>query len=926
MDRVFRGVIMKKKMLIICSVVALVITTLSTIGYWQLKNRLPQLLELTMKAARAKGVSISFQQVVPPQGAIIDLKNLKISGKTLGLSAHIDSLKLQTSWKPSFPPLSLTLLLHHPVILKSTNYDTIETDQEVADPSTAQPPPSWLAAVLIVCPIKISVTDLEALPWGLKKASGSVTTKDLSLSWSEGANWTLLQHVEVTEWAEPKLSIVPTITTDGLIALQPHQASMSKTTVAVGPFKIQASGKYDLKNQKWALDLEMPTISFRPTELSPFAAAVKGLKSAEGSVYFRLSSQGLGSDPNSIYSDGELRAEKVSITTERDDVEGKINLNLSSNFSKKESLVIDADLDINLDDSSLTVEKKFRKPRKTPLNGHFSITGKNDQFLIQNGKINFNNLMATFKGSVLNGPKLSTKIDTSIAKTSLKGWEQFIPSLTNVRTAGYFEGDISYSGTIDNWKQATIDLSMKAKDVEVPILKDWLGKNDLSISGIARVDSETRISISQGALKTLLTDTALNLSDNQIVYSDVFSKTAGTPMSAKLNIKSNAQDAQIKNGAFVLGPLHGSIEGKITDLTDPKAQLKLRFGNVAIKDLVALSPMMKDSSLRILTGELSSTTTITGPLLSKETAPTVKLDASLSKADINWAAEPNQNPLEMRNIRGHLSSTANASGMTELKMDAVELKVFNGTLGMKMQCKGGLSDSRCSNQITVRHLAADKAIEFMSPKSAGLVKGKIDSEFSSDFRGFKPEGVQKTLVGKGRFTLTDGEFNTINLIEKPLENLKKVPIISNLINNNVRNQPIKQTTGEFEIREGKTVFSQIKMTSPYFDLTSPSLTVDMNKNISAKMNWIPKESILSRSALDIIRDDSGRPSVPIIIQGPANSPSITVDEAYLQSRLTNYTKRAAETQAKRGLSDLKNKVENSIQQQFKKGIEGLFRK
>lgn len=915
---------MKKKLITLCSLIVITFTAFSVICYWQVRTRLPELLKMALESARAKGIDISFQQMVPPQDAVLDLRELKLRGQALPVAVSADSIKVRISIRPSLRPLSITLAINHPSIMAQEMEKPQEIERVSNQPS--QKPPALLATALLLCQLRIDVSDLEAVPWGIKKAHGSISTRDLSFSWSNWPSLTIEQHLELVSLTHPKLSLLPKMTSEGLTTFQYPTLTMTKTNTSIGPIQIRTEGKYDLITQKWNLDLEMPKISFNPSELSQLATAIEGLKSAQGSIYFRLSSQGLGSDLNSVYSDGELKADQVNLEINRKDLAGNVALNISTTFAKKDALVIDSNFNLNLDDSLILIENKFKKPRKTPLNAHLTISGKNDQFLIQNGELNFNNLAAKFKGSILNGPKVSTKIDVSVAKTSLSGWEQFVPSLTDVKASGFFQGDITYAGTLDNWKLATIDLALKAKDIEFPILKDWISNKELTLSGSTKINTETKISISQGSLRTMTTNTDLNFTQNQIAFSDMFSKPSGVPLSAKVNVKSSATEAQIQDSSIVLGAVHGTLNGKISNFLNPVAQLKLKTAAVPCKELLPFSPLLKEYPVRLIRGTVETNGSVSGPLLSKTTLPVIKLDATIAKLDFDYQTDTKSSVLEVRELQGKLGSTFGANGLSEIKLDPFNFRLFQGELGMKLSCKGPLSSTKCTQRLDIKHLAADRALEFMSPKSKGLVRGKIDSHFEGEFTGLNSDAVKKTLVGAGSVTLHDGEFMAVNLIEKPIESLKKLPLISNMVHHNVNNQPIKQTTANFQFKDGKTVFSDLKMSSPYFDLSSKVLTIDTDQNLFAKLNWIPKESALGRQVVDMLKDESGTPSVPLTVSGPLTQPVVSIDEGIIQARLANHAKKVAEAAANRGLSDFKNKVGNSIEKQLKKGIEGLFKR
>ncbi len=917
---------MKKKLFLFISISIVSSGLLLSLGYWQLKSKLPTLLKMVLAEAHTKGINVSFQQVIPPQDSLLDLTQVKISGQNSTYSVTVDSLKIKTSLKPKWPPIALSILLNHPTILTNTNLPNIESPPLERKPDETRKNPRWLAAALLMAHFKLELIDIEALPWGIKKTDFSISTNGISLGKGPLPLLQAEHRLHIKDFSSSKLPTLPNILITGAVNYEHPAAHFLTTKVSIGPVTLQASGKYDISSTKWNLDVEIPQSNIKQVDLLKQNSSIKGLKSAEGTIYLKASSQGLGSEINSIYTEGELRAEKVKLFMESPKITGPISIDINSTFKKTAALIFNGSLDLNLDDSSLLIENKFRKPAKIPLNAHLKISGNNEEYRIEEGNIKFHNLKTDIQGIVLNGPKITTRLQASIGTTSLQGWEQFIPSLLNIKTQGDIEGNLTYSGAINDWKSASVELNIKAKDVEVPMAKEWISNKEVSLSGTAKLNSDTQISYSQGALKTLNTNTQLNLTESKFGYSDLFVKPNGTPMSAHLIISSTTKEAQVKNSTLVLGPIRGTIQGKIANFSAPVAQLKLQTSPLEAKEALFLSPILKATQIKIIRGTLTSKASLTGPLLSKEKLPNINIETQINRLSLDYPQESSVKPLHIRDMQGLLSSTLASGGLTQLKLEPLSLKVFNGTLLMKLDCKGDIKTARCDQKVDVTQLAADQFLEFMSPKAKGLVSGKLTADIDGQFTGLSLETLKKSITGKGTFLLSEGQFNTINLIEKPLESLKKLPIIANLINQAPRNQAIKETHGHFELKDGKIIFSNLKMNSPYFDLISPMATLDMDQKIYSKISWIPKEILISRNVLEMIRDEKGKPSISVIIQGNISQPSISLDENALQYRLTNYAKQIAEEKANRAISNLKKKYGNEMQERLKKSFGGIFKK
>ena len=917
---------MRKKIIKISAIALCVLSTLLVVGYWQLKSRLPDALKFGIEQARSRGVDISFEQIIPPQDSVIDLKNVKISAKQSPISTTIDSLKIKVSPSLSIRPLNVVILLNHPSVLKvPAAPETNPAKSETAAPQIAEPP-LWMALAFALSPLKIMITNLEAVPWGVHSADIKIQSTGPSFSWSQPISWTLYHELELKDWALPKLPKGPKIMTAGSFNLEYPLVKLSSATLFFGPIRIQALGKYDLKSQKWGLDFEIPKNNISNWIKSNEVSPIPGLKSADGSISLRASTQGLGSDLNSIYTEGMLKAEHVELIVETPKLSGNIALNIDSTFSKSDSLVLNGEVDLNMDKTQISIDKIFEKTKQIPLNANLKISGKNDQFRIEQGDFNFHNLKAKIQGTVLNGPKITSQLQATLDKTSLQGWEQFLPFLPNIKTRGIIEGGITYAGTADDWKAASVDLSLKAKEVEIPILKEWIPNKELQITGTSKLNSDTKISFSNGQLKTLITKTQITLTDSNIAYSDMFMKPKGTPLSASINVSSNSKEASLKDSFFNLASIRASLEGKVSNFTKPSVDLRVSTNSVELKELQKLVPLSEKSQVKVSSGFVSSKASLNGPLLTKGQLPRIKFETSITKASFDLPPQTQQSAIQVRALGGSITGLLSEGDLAEFKMEPINFSVFNGSVGLRMLCRSQTKTLKCQQTITGSKISATHFLEFMSPKARGILDGNLSGDFDGSFTGTSAEEIKKSLTGHGSFVLNDGNLNTFNLIERPLENLKKFPPVANLINQAPRNQTIKETRARYELTGGKLVFIDLKMNSPYFDLTTPQVSIDMDQKIYSKVIWTPKESLLKKQILDMVRDETGKPAIPLLVEGSISSPSISLEENTVEKRLTGYAKKILEEQANRALSDIKNNQLNAAKEKLKKSFEGLFKR
>jgi hypothetical protein len=191
--------------------------------------------------------------------------------------------------------------------------------------------------------------------------------------------------------------------------------------------------------------------------------------------------------------------------------------------------------------------------------------------------------------------------------------------------------------------------------------------------------------------------------------------------------------------------------------------------------------------------------------------------------------------------------------------------------------------------------------------------------------GMTPEEIKKSTKGGGNFALNDGEIKTLKLSQKPLEALKAVPAFSGSIQKTAWEEKLQKIAGAFSVQDGKILLSNMILQSGPFDAETSQVSLDFDQNISAKLAWIPKESLISGGTLEMLKDEKGRPSIPLSISGNIKSPKVSLDGDVVQDRLKQYAMRKLEAEKNRVVEEAKQKAQQEIQNQLKSGLQGLFK-
>lgn len=252
-----------------------------------------------------------------------------------------------------------------------------------------------------------------------------------------------------------------------------------------------------------------------------------------------------------------------------------------------------------------------------------------------------------------------------------------------------------------------------------------------------------------------------------------------------------------------------------------------------------------------------------------------------------------------------------------LQVDPLNVHTFGGAVTTKT-----VWDGRKEVPVATVNLKADKvdANQFVgnwSDKARDLIFGRLNTDIQLSFSGLTPEEIKKSAKGGGGFTLNDGQIKTLRLTEKPVEALQKIPGLTSLKNNGVE-EKLQQMVGSFKLQDGKINLSDLVMRSNLFDAQTTELGVDFDLNLSGKLVWFPKEGLIAGNLLEMIKDDAGRPSLPLTLGGALTSPSIAVDTSMIAGRIQ-------QNAARKVSAEVKQKFQSEVEQKLKQGLQGLFK-
>lgn len=261
----------------------------------------------------------------------------------------------------------------------------------------------------------------------------------------------------------------------------------------------------------------------------------------------------------------------------------------------------------------------------------------------------------------------------------------------------------------------------------------------------------------------------------------------------------------------------------------------------------------------------------------------------------------------------------------KLSVQPMSFNAFGGFISSDTDWDGTKEQPTTIQSLKVTGVDANKFLTSYSPKAKDVVLGKLNTDFKLIFSGMKPDEIQSSMKGKGDFALLDGTLKTIRFTTDPMTALKKVPLIGNHITKTDWDERFNDVKGAFAVENGKLLISNIIFNSPFFEARSQNATVGFDQSLNASVVVTPKESMLPPTIADIIRDENGKPSLPITITGNVQSPAVGLDTSILVPRTKNYLARQADKEKERALSEIKNKATEQTQKLIKGVGKGLFK-
>lgn len=996
-------------------------------AFFYLKTHLKDLLGIAQKALQKQNISFTFETVESPSvGLSLVLGKPGIQGSTLPISLQAERLSISLGVSPSWPPLALkmeftkTEILTHSAVLPS------------ATPPTAIPTDSGVLKILgSLAPLfqfKVNIEDLTAISFGIEHLSLKAQASGFRLS------PTGLHHFRVDhDLSIQKISQAPWLLglhTKGTFTYHDGIITSTDLHAGVGPFLVHINALYDLHSQNWSSKLSIPKAALSQTSQAVNLKALNWVKPESGEVFANIEASGLGSDTKSIRTKGTIRLENASADLTHPSAKGKVSLSLYSTFSKETEWILDVKTNVDMTELGIVHEDTFSKERGIPLRFSANIKGNEDVLSFPAAEVFFHNLHASSEGTYSEKAK-SLNIRFKVSPTSLAGWEKFFPKYSNIHTQGNLEMEGAFNGELAHWEKGTLNLNLNAQKVKIPLLKSWVSRKDLQLEGIVDLTSLTKLELSQSAIRSLSTQTEIDLKETTVSYSEMFYKKQGTPLAANLLLQSSANKAEIRKADLLLGTIRANARGTVDNFSNPSVNLKVETVPFNLIELLSFLPSAKSKAVTQVQGMVGIKANLMGPLLSKEgprvsgvldlrqlaaiyelddtkkkihlsnlttliqftkeTANTNRFYAvfphtqltgafdikSFSTPELTFSLQSNQfqltdfydlpkgqgippgavpipishskskkendfrsNPLipkakikgtvAFKNTDlGYMKTDALTANITLdsllLQINPFMMHAFGGKVTSVTEWNGRSQIPVIKQTLKVDNVNASQFIGSYTDKAKDVLDGSFSTDMEITFSGMEAEEIKKSLLGTGTFSLKEGHIKTVRFTKQPMESLKKIPLIGRGITKTDWDEKLNDANGSFQLKEGKLLLSNLILHTPYFDAKATNVSVDMNQNLQAKLLWFPKSNLISEETLEVLKDEQGAASLPLLLTGTLTTPQLSLDASIVQDRLKAYAGRKVEAEKTKAVNEIKKRTEEEIKKKLGTGLGNIFK-
>jgi hypothetical protein len=500
------------------------------------------------------------------------------------------------------------------------------------------------------------------------------------------------------------------------------------------------------------------------------------------------------------------------------------------------------------------------KARKEQQTTFANLTLDGQQAALQYGK--------TFRKASGVPMKLAGDMSMNSARVEVK---PFSLSLRQIR----FGGRVRQSGDLVNLSGQTNTFNLEGLDTLFPAAVPYAvaGKAQISVTGNGKLEDIR----GQGLqLQVKLEQAAMSLPGHPNRIRNLHGVVRVTPQTLQLN-KTRAQ----------IGKSQVELEAGLTDFEAPRIRFELKSPAFRLEDFLPPPPAKKKTAalprpslVRKVSWTPRKQYHAATPKPEQDTKRKSALPAILEKAQAEGTIQIGRG--EAKGFR-----FSNMSGDLRLKQGTVlgrrlKAELYGGTFQGEGEYSLKQDPAPFQGKVILKGVRAEQALKDQMPGSSPLT-GRLDLD--GDFKGLgvDAEALKQTLVGKGNFSLADGEFRQLEMLGD-LEKLLKAPGVFGLKNGTKK---FKRFHGPFEIQKGKVLLPNLRMASSGVSLqANGEAGLNMRGRFDVLASFDENASRrLSRGFLKSFIQPGQSFEVPFKLSGPLAAPKVSLDPRFLERTL-----------------------------------------
>jgi len=530
--------------------------------------------------------------------------------------------------------------------------------------------------------------------------------------------------------------------------------------------------------------------------------------------------------------EADLQLEKLTIgaevfKTKKLSAKGPLHTDgsLSFKFDKGKLGRGDANITLNMSETTLRQAGKFSKPAGSKLEGRFKLTGTDDQITISSGTIQALNTSITLNGTIPSLKKKIVNLDLKFKPFELKPWTTVLDGLKNFAINGNVDGTLKIEGPINQ-------------------------SNMLKFGGYA--------SLSNGRGR---------LSGIQVPVEN---------LSAKVKFSDNG--ALLENFLIKIGKSDLSLTGRLTEFKNPRGTIKVTSNYLDLDELFPPEP-----------AKGPGTVAPTSPQRTAKPSDSFKIfreSKFWKKAILKGTLKVNK----LKSLKldlGPLTASLNYRNQTFLLED-FSLDVYDGRMTANSELNTALFPATFTMWGRTKDINLQKLLTAKNPKLKDSAEGLMSSDFHLEGRGFSKGEVRKNLTGRGKFSIKDGEFKTLDVTESIYAALEAIPGVK--LKERPTEDRFQYANTKFVIKNGKVQTDNLYLRGQGF-------------SIKARGHFTFDQQLSYRGDYFLSLEEDPIEAIPFIISGPLSKPSIKPD-------IREYVKRYLET---------------TVEDVIREGAEKLFR-